>query len=265
MDPLKVQSLTPSMAKQWLKWMSMTQYLMWEPLSATWVICCFLMGMWQCHCCQMLCGLGKVHETLACPNHQIPLTQDKCQGVRACVCSAMLHHSKTWGAKEPETATAPLQCPCHDPLDLWHQIQGLNTLSFTTTEIGIEEITPVFHCHRLRWYGYVQRATSCIISITHFPLPDTRKKGRPCKTWSDRVKTDVGNCGLEGVNSLDRGSCLNASHNLPLTPECQQLTTVIWLMMILPASLSNYFWMMKFTSLMIERPEVLWSFVSCKL
>ena len=37
---------------------------------------------WGPWLCQMLCGLGKVQETLACPNLQIPLTQDTWQGVR---------------------------------------------------------------------------------------------------------------------------------------------------------------------------------------
>ena len=32
-------------------------------------------GLWQCHCCQM-CGLGKVQETLACLNHQTPVSWD---------------------------------------------------------------------------------------------------------------------------------------------------------------------------------------------
>ena len=39
------------------------------------------LGDMQCHCCQMLCGLGKVQETLACPNHKTPLTSDTWQGV----------------------------------------------------------------------------------------------------------------------------------------------------------------------------------------
>ena len=38
----------------------------------------FLLPMWYpvpwCHCCQMLCGLGKVQETLVCSNRQVPLT-----------------------------------------------------------------------------------------------------------------------------------------------------------------------------------------------
>ena len=50
--------LDPSMADQWLKRMSMALRMMWRPLSATCVTCCWGWGFWQCHCCQMLHGLG---------------------------------------------------------------------------------------------------------------------------------------------------------------------------------------------------------------
>ena len=51
---------------------------------------------------------------------------------------------------------------------------------------------------------HVQKVTSYIKSITNFPLPGTRKKGRPGKTWSECVKTDVDMCGLAGIDPLDR-------------------------------------------------------------
>ena len=56
------------------------------------------------------------------------------------------------------------------------------------------------------WYGHVQRATSCIKSITNFLIPGTKKKGRPRKTWTwlECEKTDVNKCGLAGVDPLDR-------------------------------------------------------------
>ena len=61
-----------------LKWMSTAPCLMWKPLSATLVICCALVGAVTV---PLLCGLGKVQETLACPNLQTPLIQDMWQGV----------------------------------------------------------------------------------------------------------------------------------------------------------------------------------------
>ena len=58
----------------------MAPRLKWKPLSAALVICCDSAIVSKC--CQMLCGLGKVQETLACPILQTPLTQDTWQGVR---------------------------------------------------------------------------------------------------------------------------------------------------------------------------------------
>ena len=40
----------------------------------SWWHAVLLWGLWPCHCCQMLCGLGKVPETIACPHLQAPLS-----------------------------------------------------------------------------------------------------------------------------------------------------------------------------------------------
>ena len=58
----------------------------------------------------------------------------------------------------------------------------------------------------IRWYGHVQRATSCINSITRLGLPGTRDRGRSRKTWSACVRNDMTICNLDGVNPLDRNS-----------------------------------------------------------
>ena len=87
--------------------------------------------LWQCHCCQSLCRLGTVRETLACPNHPTPLPRIHGKVYEACVHSAMLHGSEMWAPNNHE-----LQLLLHnDLLDLWHQRQRWNTLSFTNTEI----------------------------------------------------------------------------------------------------------------------------------
>ena len=52
----------------------------------------------------------------------------------------------------------------------------------------------------------VQRATSCNKYITNFPIPGTRKQGRPRKTWAECVKTDVNKCGLAGIDPQVRGA-----------------------------------------------------------
>ena len=55
--------------------------------------------VWQCRCCQMLCGLGKVQETIACPNIFLRIRGEV---FRACLRLAMLYGSEPWGPKEPE-------------------------------------------------------------------------------------------------------------------------------------------------------------------
>ena len=40
-------------------------------------------------------------------------------------------------------------------------------------KLDLDEITAVLRTQRLRWYGHVQRATSCINSITRLGLPST--------------------------------------------------------------------------------------------
>ena len=66
-------------------------------------------------------------------------------------------------------------------------------------KLDIDEITAVLRTRRLRWYGHVQRATSCINSITRLGVPGTRNRGRPRKTWSACVRNDMTICNLDGV------------------------------------------------------------------
>ena len=64
--------LSPLMAKVWsgCRW----HHAWWEShFLLPWWYAVLRWG-WQCHCCHMLCGLGKVQESLACPNLQPPLT-----------------------------------------------------------------------------------------------------------------------------------------------------------------------------------------------
>ena len=71
-------------------------------------------------------------------------------------------------------------------------------------KLDLDDITAVLHTRRLRWYGHVQRATSCINSITRLGLPGTRDRGRPRKTWSACFWNDMTIYNLDGVNPLDR-------------------------------------------------------------
>ena len=105
-----------------------------------------------------------------------------------------------------------------DPPELWlrqndhviiHWICGNKDRDETPStslqqKLDIKDITLVLRCQQLRWYGHGQQATSSTKSITNFQIFGTRKKGRPRKTWSGCVKTDVNECGLPGIDPLDR-------------------------------------------------------------
>ena len=54
----------------------------------------------------------------------------------ACVCSAMLHGSETWGPNilDLKRLCHNDQWSCHGPLDLWYQRPSWNILSLTTPE-----------------------------------------------------------------------------------------------------------------------------------
>ena len=76
-------------------------------------------------------------------------------------------------------------------------------------------ITAILRTQRLRWYGHVQRATSCINSITRLGVPGTRDRGRPRKTWSACVRNDMTICNLDGVNPLRQEFMENECEALP--------------------------------------------------
>ena len=74
-----------------------------------------------------------------------------------------------------------------------------NTHSFTTTETWHEDIVgPLLLTTLMVWQCPVP------FEIYHeFPIPESRKPGRPKKTWSECVNTDVTDCGLAGVDAQD--------------------------------------------------------------
>jgi len=92
-------------------------------------------------------------------------------------------------------------------------------------KLDLDEITAVLRTRRLRWYGHVQRATSCINSITRLELPGTRDRGRPRKTWSACVRNDMTICNLDGVNPLDRNSWRTSVRRCQVLPIPESGTT----------------------------------------
>ena len=121
----------------------------------------------------------------------------------------------------------------------WHQSstgQGCETIIFgvkgqksksqeAKVNLDLDDITAVLLTQRLRWYGHVQCATSCINSITRLGLPGTRDRGRPRKTWSVCVRNDMTICNLDGVNPLDRNSWRTSVRRCQVLPTPESGTT----------------------------------------
>ena len=70
-------------------------------------------------------------------------------------------------------------------------------------KLGIGDIVTVLRSRRLRWFGHVRRSTF-LSDVADRPIPGSRGRGRPTKTWQDCVAKDLVDCGLSGVDPLDR-------------------------------------------------------------
>ena len=85
--------------------------------------------------------------------------------------------------------------------------------------LGVQEVTAALCTRRLRWYGHVARSSSCINSITSMTIPSARRRGRPKKTWSECVKTDMKMCSLGSIDTLNREAWgLGVRHSSHLLP-----------------------------------------------
>ena len=66
------------------------------------------------------------------------------------------------------------------------------------------EISDCLCLRRLRWYGHVQRATSCINKVIGLVIPGDRGRSKPRKTLSECIRKDLLEHNLSDVNPLDR-------------------------------------------------------------
>ena len=122
----------------------------------------------------------------------------------ACVRSTMLHGSETWAPN-----CSDLHCLRRNDRSMIRWICGVRLGDDIYTDalhqrLGVTEMISSLRCRRLRWYGHVQRASSCINTITSMAIPGNRGSGRPKKTWSECVRDDIRVCKLSNINPLDR-------------------------------------------------------------
>ena len=127
----------------------------------------------------------------------------------ACVRSAMLHGSETWGPN-----AADLQRLRRNDRSMIRWICGVKDRQEVPSDqllrkLGICEITAVLRCRRLRWAGHVARAKSCINKVKDMKVSGCKGAGRPRKTWAMCVKDDVSKCGLSSIDMLDRDAWRN--------------------------------------------------------
>ena len=71
-------------------------------------------------------------------------------------------------------------------------------------KLGVAVLSTVLRANRLRWFGHVERASSWINKVRDLPEPGEKVKGGPRLTWDGRVKSDITECGLRGVDPSDR-------------------------------------------------------------
>ena len=184
----------------------MAPCLMWKPLSATLVICCASVGCVTVPLLPETVAWRKFRKLLPVLTSMVA----KCGDQRNLSCGSSAAMTVTWSV-------------------LWHERQRRNTLRFTTTETWLQGhyICPSLSASQMVWpctMGHVLYQNYPKLSI-----PDTRKKGRPWKTWSECVKTDVNECSLAGVDPLYRDAWrASVRHSLVLPTPWDGTQTAAW-------------------------------------
>ena len=125
------------------------------------------------------------------------------------------------GTKGTRAAAAPSpKWPCHDLLDLWHQREREETSSaLLLQKLGIEDITTVLQCRRLRWYDKVQRAPRPVWKLSQtFRFPALERKEGPGRHGLN-VWRLMPMSGLAGLDLLDRDAWkAGVRHSLTANP-----------------------------------------------
>ena len=99
----------------------------------------------------------------------------------ACVRSTMLHGSETWAPNPPDLQRLHGSCSdramirwiCGTKLD-----DDISTVALHQ-KLGVVKVTSILRTRRIRWFGHVQRASTCINSVTSMEIPGRRGRGRP--------------------------------------------------------------------------------------
>ena len=122
----------------------------------------------------------------------------------ACVRSALLHGSETWGPTVPDVQRLER---ADRAMVRW--ICGVKLSDrVPTTELyallGLEEISSAVGTRRLRWYGHVCRSSGSIATVEKMEVKGNGGRGRPRKSWKECVRRDRKDRGMLNVDPTDR-------------------------------------------------------------
>ena len=131
----------------------------------------------------------------------------------ACVRSAMLHGSETWGPKSKDQQRLRRNDRAMVRWICGVKPQDNSSYEQLLSKLGLVDIASELSSRRLRWYGHVMRSSDCIHTVRNLVVPGERTRGRPKKTWYECVKGDIRRRGLEKVDPLDRISWRRGTRN----------------------------------------------------
>ena len=152
------------------------------------------------------CGIawGKFRQLLPILTSKHLALTTKGRVYDACVRSAMLHGSETWATRKTDLDQLNR---CDRSMMRWICRVGPRDNSPTEqlcAKLGVAVLSSVLRANRLRWFGHVERASSWINKVRNLLVPGNKVRGGQRLTWDSRVKTDITECGLRGVNPSDR-------------------------------------------------------------
>ena len=170
------------------------------------------------------CAWGKFKQLLPILTSKNikPKTRGRLYSV--CVRSTLLYASETW-APGPTIQTYS-DCSAMTVQCMVRWMCGLKAsddvpFNSLLARLGLADMATALRSRRLRWYGHVMRADSAINTILSLAVPGRRGRGRPKKTWSDCVKSDLNATNLASNVTLNRGAwraCIESTSPLLPTP-----------------------------------------------
>ena len=70
--------------------------------------------------------------------------------------------------------------------------------------LGIDDLETTIGYDHPHWFGHIQRSTSPLNEITNFVLDGCDGRGRPRKTWSECIKSDISKFKMSQIDPNDR-------------------------------------------------------------